>query len=43
MNPFNSHNFDSDWDYYDWLEGREESWDEAYDEHEDQEDGGEDE
>ena len=21
MNPFNSHNFDSDWDYYDWVEG----------------------
>ena len=19
MNPFNSHNFDSDWDYYDYL------------------------
>lgn len=28
---FNSHNFDSDWDYYDWLEGNiEEEDDEPY-------------
>ena len=39
----NAHNFDSDWDYYDWLEGRKESWDETSDEYEDQDDGGEDE
>lgn len=40
---FNSHNFDSDWDYYDWIEFRGESWNEPYDEYEDREDGGEDE
>lgn len=43
MSPFNSHNFDSDWDYYEWLQSRKEPWDESYDEEEDQEDGGEDE
>lgn len=25
----NSHNFDSDWDYYDWLEGNIEEEDES--------------
>lgn len=43
MSPYNSHNFDSDWDYYDWLEGYKESWDEPDDEYEDEEDDGEDE
>ena len=27
MNPFNSHNFDSDWDYYDYLFDSEEDYD----------------
>lgn len=43
LGMFNSHNFDSDWDYYNWLEGCKEPWDESDDEYEDEEDDGEDE
>lgn len=35
---FNSHNFDSDWDYYDWLEGADESCEETEEEDYDPED-----